>query len=382
MALFGGPKTGIGLDIGAESIRVVELKPGKGLPRLQKLGAIKIPHGLIVDGEISDTDEVGKLIKELWKKTGIVNKGVTIGIANTKVLARQVELPYMEPDALKGAIRFQAQEYIPIPPQNLVLDYHVVGESVGDNQQRMLKVLLVAAHEDMIDSFVRCVEKAGLNPEVVYLSSLALVRSLGNPPGSKPVLAAESEESDEILMTEEPPLVIVNMGARLSTVVVALGDITQFSRVITFGGEDLTKALQDGLGVPVEEAEELKVKYGLVNPLQDSTEEIDETQTRVNTVLQTEAYRFVDEVRRSVEYYFSQDISSLNINEVVMCGGAAQLSHLTSFVSEALNVDVRLGDPLARVVVDEKLKTKGIFDELAPVTLAAAVGLGLRGLSK
>jgi len=83
-----------------------------------------------------------------------------------------------------------------------------------------------------------------------------------------------------------------------------------------------------------------------------------------------------------VEYYFSQDISSLNINEVVMCGGAAQLNHLTSFVSEALNVDVRLGNPLTRVVIDEKLKTKGILDELTPVTLAAAVGLALRGLSK
>lgn len=365
MALFGKSAKAIGLDIGSESARAVELTGGRGQAKLTKIGSVKLPRGAVVDGEVSNPAEVARALRQLWKESGFTNKKVTVGVSNPKVIARQVELPYMEADALQGAIRFQAQEFIPIAPQNLILDYHVVGETVGDDGQKMLRVLLVAAHRDMIENFIAAVQQAGLTPWIVYLSSLALVRSMTtyDEPGPEDQAVAST--------------VIVNVGAGLSNVVIVHEGNARFARVMTFGGDDLTRAVAERLQLEDSEAEQLKIAYGL--PDAELTEDVGEQGQVVRDLLQKEAYKFVDEVRRSIEYYFSQDISNLSIDKVLLTGGAAQLRNLSEFIGQALGVEVEIGDPFVSVTVPERSRKK-MSNGASPLSLAPAIGLGLRGL--
>lgn len=369
MALFKSSTRSFGLDIGSDTVRVVEIAPGKPNPRLVNVGAAKLSKGLVVDGEISNIAEVAAIIRQLWRDTGLQGKRVTVGVANPKVIARQVDLPYMDTEALRGAIRFQAQEYVPISPQNLILDYHVIGETSGDDGSRMLRVLLVAAHRDMIEAFTTVVQRAGLTPWTVYLSSLALVRALIKP--DPLAIAVEGGIS---------PVVVVNMGAGLSNVVVVDQGFTRFARVITFGGDDLTRSIAELIGIETKEAEELKIQYGL--PGMEGEDNDGEQAQAVKQLLQREAYKFVDEVRRSIEYYFAQDISSLNISKIMLTGGAAQMRNFPEFISEALGIDVILGNPFEVVDVDDRIHKRGILERIAPLSLAPAIGLGLRGLGQ
>ena len=137
-----------------------------------------MPFGAVVEGEIVDPQAVSGAIKELWKRTGLRVKDVAIGVSNQKVVVRLIDLPFMERDELAGAIQYQAQDYIPIPVEEAILDFQIIGDYMTPSDEHMMEVLLVAAQRDMIASAVSAVEGAGLKMAQVDVTAFALVRSL------------------------------------------------------------------------------------------------------------------------------------------------------------------------------------------------------------
>lgn len=379
--LSGRKKTAVGLEIGTFAIRVAELSSQQIPPMLMHYSEIKLPAGSVVDGEISEVDEVAETLKKIWAEGKISSRNVVLGVANPKVLVRQIELPYMDEATLKGAINFQAQEYIPIPPEELILDYQLVGEYIGEDDQKMIEVLLVGAHREMIEKFCEAVEKAGLSVDVVYLSSLALVKSLIDEVEEIKKKPSTEETKKAPPTAGEEPTILANISADISNIVVIEKNVPRFARVMAFGGNEFTNAVASALAINFDEAEAIKKKIGLVR--QENLNEIkDEKEKLAAEILRREAFKFADELRRSIEYYFGQELDKLNTQKLIICGGASEMINLVEFLEGVLKINVEKGSPLKRIQLSKTLPEEDVFKiEMHKSTISVVIGLAMRGMS-
>jgi len=167
----------VGLDIGTSAVRAAVVQTGKGVPVLQRYGQVTLPEGAVVAGEIVEEGIVRDALTELWKAAKLPKKRVIVGIANQRVIVRRVDLPYMAEDELARALPFQAQEYIPIPIDEAILDFVPLEEFATPNGEPMLSVLVVAAHRDMAADVMRVVGGAGIKVMAIDLQAFALARA-------------------------------------------------------------------------------------------------------------------------------------------------------------------------------------------------------------
>src|SRR5580765_3145150 len=154
-------RSAIGLDIGTSGVRAAELSFGRGQVTLEKFGQVALPEGAVRDGEVVDSDTVAAAVKQLWVHTKFSSKKVVIGVANQKVIVRQVDLPWMPVEDLKKSLAYQVQDFVPMPVDQAVLDFHPLEELTADGGNRILRGLLVAASRDMVNASLEAVQKAG-----------------------------------------------------------------------------------------------------------------------------------------------------------------------------------------------------------------------------
>ena len=338
----------VGLDIGTSGVRAAELSFGKGGHTLERFGQIGLPSGAVRDGEVVDVDAVAAALRMLWAQAKFGTKKVVVGVANQKVVVRQVELPWLPADELRKSLPFQVQDYIPMPVDQAILDFHPLEESTNENGARTVRVLLVAASRDMVGSAVEAVEKAGLVPSTVDLTSFAVLRSLA---GEDAGLGLEAEA-------------LVDVGASITNIVVHQGGVPRFVRILLMGGADITDAVSERLGIPMDQAEHLKQVTGL----DDSSDP-----HPVHRVLDLSGSAFVEEVRGSLDYYAAQP-GSTRIGRVLLSGGGSLLRGLPQRLSSATRLPVVAAQPMSRL----RLGRTGLSDEqLAYVAPLATVPLGL-----
>ncbi len=368
---FGRGSSPVGLDIGSNSIHVAQLKGGGSQFFLTRYGSIRIPMGAVVEGEIVDTEAVGHSISQLWRKAGISEKSIVTGVANQKVVVRMVEFPWMEKSELEGALRFQAQDYIPIPIEEAILDFEVLGEYTNVNEERMVEVLLVAAQRDMINNHLAAIERAGLKPRIIDASAFAIVRSLIREEES--VLPPETEG-------EVPEATgIIHVSAGLTIIVVVEKGQPRFTRVSSLAGNDFTQSVADALNLTFDEAEDLKLAAGL--PPLGAEERLpagfpmerQEMGDAAQEILERQVSKFIAEIRRSLDYYLTQATQVRAIRKLILSGGGANLRNLESYLEKGLQAEVEMGKPLSAV----KLQTNISADEIAADELAMPVCLGL-----
>jgi Tfp pilus assembly PilM family ATPase len=216
---LGSKKVAVGVDIGSSSFRVARLTAprGKGKPQLTLVGSIAVPRGAIVGGEIVDLDVVAQSLSELWKKTGLKEKEIIFGVSNQRVVVRLIDFPYMDANELRSAIQFQAQDFIPLPIEDVILDFQVINDYYTESGERMLRILLVAAQKGMVETFIAAAEKAGLKPTIVDVNAFAVARALAGTGSSertelRPV-AEESEPGEGYSQPDTPAVEVGESGA-------------------------------------------------------------------------------------------------------------------------------------------------------------------------
>jgi type IV pilus assembly protein PilM len=224
-------RSAIGLDIGTSGVRAAELSFGKGGVTLEKFGQVALPEGAVRDGEVVDSDAVADAIKQLWAHTKFGSKKVVIGVANQKVIVRQVDIPWMPADELKKSLAFQVQDFVPMPVDQAVLDFHPVEEVAAPGQPRVLRGLLVAAVRDVVLANVNAVQRAGLRVTGVDLTSFAVLRAMGS---------TGPADADTVAL--------VDIGAKVTNVVVHRAGVPLFVRILLLGGQDVTDAVGDRVG--------------------------------------------------------------------------------------------------------------------------------------
>jgi type IV pilus assembly protein PilM len=378
VAIFsiGRSSVPIGLDIGTNLFRAAQLGPGSPRPQLLNYGSIKVPVGAVVEGEIVDVEAAGYALSELWKGAGFSSQDVIIGVAGQRVVVRLVTMPYMDQSELASAIQFQAQDYIPIPIEEAIIDAQIVREFVDDQEQRMIEVLLVAAQRDMVENTVAAAEAAGLRPQVIDLSAFAIVRSLMGSEGF--LLPEEGPDEDG---EAGSAVALINISGGLTNIVVMEDNMPRFARVTPLAGNDLTQALADSLGLAFGEAEELKVRVGLPPidgeaPPADLPENLSAHAEAAQTIIENQVTQFVAEIRRSLDYYLTQATQIRNITRLVLSGSGAKLKNFPAHLERGLQAKVEIGRPLQRLQVSSKIASESLEEN--ELTMAVSLGLALR----
>ena len=350
----------VGLDIGTSAVRAAVVQTGKGVPVLQRYGQVTLPEGAVVAGEIVEEGIVRDALTELWKAAKLPKKRVIVGIANQRVIVRRVDLPYMAEDELARALPFQAQEYIPIPIDEAILDFVPLEEFATPNGEPMLSVLVVAAHRDMAADVMRVVGGAGIKVMAIDLQAFALAR------------AAWGADFDLDAGTQA----IVNIGAGLTQVILMKAGTIRFLRILTMGGSTFTAALADRMPMEPAQAEQYKRRVGVVI---DGRPEGVEGEALARVLLTEEADILIEEVRGSVDYYLGQS-GGQGLERLYVAGNGARLPNLANRLGRSLGVGV---EPV-RVLDEERMRVGklGLSDvELsqAQPVLPVPVGLAMWG---
>jgi type IV pilus assembly protein PilM len=351
-------RTAIGLDIGTSVVRAAEVSYGRAGTTLERFGQIVLPEGAVHDGEVVEQDEVVRCLHELWSATGFSHKRVVMGMANQRVIVRQLDLNWLEPEEFRASLPFQVQDYLPIPVDQAVLDFLPLEESVDESDKRIIKGLLVAAIKETVMTNVSCAQRAGLKVRSVDLSSFAVLRALGRR-------VARNQELGQDADTEA----LIDVGAGVTNVIVHCDGLPRFVRILLLGGQDVTDAVADELGLSIMEAEALKQQYAGVSSGWTSGPEADGVRRAVARTAQD----FVDEIRGSLDYYSSAH-PGVPVQRIVVSGGGSRLDTLAERLAAATRLPVVPGDPLRTMRIG---KTGLDSDQLDFVRPLAAVPVGL-----
>jgi type IV pilus assembly protein PilM len=344
-------RTAIGLDIGTSVVRAAELSFGRGGVCLERFGQLVLPEGAVRDGEVVDEASVANALRELWAATRFSHKRVVMGVANQRVIVRQLDLPWMPEQDLRASLPFQVQDFVPIAVEQSVLDFFPLEEyAAEDSGARMLRGLLVAAARETVQTSVRCVERAGLKPTGVDLTSFAVLRAMGRQTG----LDVETEA-------------LIDIGARITNIVVHSAGVPRFVRILLMGGQDVTDSVSERLGVPLDQAEGMKQQFAQLG--------VGEELTMVSTAVATTAQEFVDEIRGSLDYYGASNPGA-PVERLVVSGGASRLVGLTDRLAATMRVPVVEGNPLSSLRIGNTGLDEHQLDFIKPLS-AVPVGLAL-----
>jgi type IV pilus assembly protein PilM len=347
-------RTAVGLDIGTSGVRAAELNMGKSPASLERFGQVALPPGVVRDGEVVDPGTVSQALKQLWGSAKFSTKRVVLGVANQRVIVRQVDLPWLPPAEMRRSLAFQVQDFIPIPVDQAILDFHPLEEFTNDAGGRMLRMLLVAADRDMVSNSLVAVQRAGLTPVMVDLTPFALLRALT----SVDARGLESEAD-----------AYVNVGASITNIVVHQGGVPRFVRILVMGGNDITDAVAERLGVPGEQAEAVKAQMGMLVP---GSHEDGHPASRV---IEQSGSQWIEEVRGSLDYYLAQP-GAARLRRVVLTGGGSQLQGLAGRLANATRLPVEPATPFASLRLGKLGLSPAQLDYVQPL-VAVPVGLAM-----
>src|SRR5207248_1554739 len=171
----------VGLKIGASQLAAARIS-NNGAAELQQIAREPLATGVVVGGELRDPEALGTALKTFFARNKLPRKGVRLGIASNRIGVRIIEIVGVEEEKqLANAVQFRAQEALPIPLDEAVLDYRVLDESVDDEGRKVQRVLLVVAYRELIDRYLSACHKAGITLVGIDLEAFALMRAVGAP---------------------------------------------------------------------------------------------------------------------------------------------------------------------------------------------------------
>jgi type IV pilus assembly protein PilM len=359
-------KAVVGLDIEAGSVAAAEVA-ANGHSAVGRFGLVSLGAGMFREGEVSDPEALGDTLRELFAKNKL-SKSVRVGIASQRVAVRTLRLPLIQdPQELATAIRFQAQDHIPMPLEQAVLDWQVVGHSAAENGERHMEVIAVAARRDMLGGLMDALSQAGLRAVGIDLSAFGMIRALAREsyvpvtPGDyvdAPGPDAASYEDripghlnpDRAAETAAPSQedartrLYCNLGD-VTNLAVARGSACLFTRVSPFGVEGIAQKLAERRELTLDHARQWLVHVGLERPL-EGIEGEDEIVSAARDSLAEGAARLVDELRLSLEYYAAQE-GAVPLEGVVACGPGTNIPGLTERLQRDLGQRFEVGRPAA-----------------------------------
>lgn len=318
-----------GLDLSDSSLKIAKLKESKGALTLASYGKKDIPEGVIKNGEIQKEEELIKIINEAIKNIKgkpLTTKLCSVSLPETKSFIRVIELPLMDKKELKEAIKWEAEANIPLPPEEIYLDWQIISEKNGSQS-----VLLGALPKNLVDSYLSLLKKINLKPINFEIESLAIARSIIKENFS------------------EKPILIIDFGALTINLIIFYQSTVYFTATLPFGNNHLTRTTTDYLSRNNNKTEKLKTTEPVFN---DLIKTIKDCLTFAST-------------------HFSDQIS-----KVILCGGGSNLIGLPNFIYTETQIKTEVANPWINIL-GAKLKEVPELPYNESLSYVSALGLAL-----
>ncbi len=380
----------VGIDLGGSSIKVVELKTENNRPQLVTYGFIDETYNIVKDDSPEARQAIGAHLKELLKQSKVSTENAIAALPSFSVFSSIISLPAMNKKDLISAVRWEAKKFVPIPLEEMILDWEVLGglpdekkdkkdkkekkdkkdkdkkgsdetdaqendkkkdtANSGDltgGEKEHIKVLLTAAPKNLVNHYVELFKTTGLRLVGLETESFAIERSLvGN---------------------DKNPIMVIDIGGAATSIIIFADGVPILNRSIDLGGKSITTAMVDAMGVSYEQAEQFKRDMSIAV----GGEELDKLPKQVKYVINS----IMNEIRYIMNIYRNQ--YKQPIAKVVLTGGSAFLGNLTQYIQSSFNIRSFVGDPWARVV--HPVEIDGLLKELGP-RMSVAIGLAMREL--
>lgn len=335
-----------GLDIGSTSIKIVEVKPDKGGLRLFAADFIPTPpRGIMSESDVDQQLLIGT-IKKLVNLAKIDTTTVNISLSENQIFTRVIQMPDLTDKELTSAIKYESEQYIPLPVASVSLDWEVL---TRDKEKNRMEVLLVGAPTALITKYQKIVQSSGL--EIVSIETEILASSHS--------LILEQEKTT--------PTVIVDIGSSSCDLGIFRDGLLVVSYTIPTGGAALTRAIEQEFGFSPTQAEQYKVTYGVDSSALDG---------KIFQAVKPVLLAIIIEIKKAINFYQTKYQDS-KLQRIILSGGNARLAGLAPFFVDNLGIETEIANPWKTLVVDENLFKVALQN---PSIYATATGLALKTL--
>lgn len=375
-------KSVLGVDIGASSVKIVQLRKRHGVAVLETYGELALgPYAGLEIGQATKLTvaKYAEAIKDLIKEANITTLDAGMSIPFTSSLISLIEMPALDRKQLARMIPIEARKYIPVPISEVTLDWFIVPDEVihpvsdinadinadtSTEEKKKVNVLLVAIHNETLGRYRDIIKLAGLDVNFFEIEIFSTIRA--------------------VLEQSLTPVMIIDMSAGATKLYIVEYGIVKMSHIINVGAQDITRAVSRSLDASLTKAEEVKRKRGLSDDNDDSliigskldsglSKNVKSEKSAMMLILD----RIFLETNRVLLQYEKK--YNKNVGQVVLTGGGAVLKGLGALAEKHLSTKVSLGDPFSKIETPAFLED--ILREVGP-GFAVAVGLALRKLQE
>jgi type IV pilus assembly protein PilM len=337
----------VGVDIGASSIKVVQLKEARKKLQIVRWGYAPLPPQTIIDGHVMNAGAVTEGLARIFHDAKIQQRDVAIGVYGQSVIQRKITVPMMTPAELDEQIHWEAEQHIPFDIKLMSIDYEVLKRRPEAGQ---MDLLLAAAKKDEINDYAAILREAKLKPVVVDINAFAIQNIFEHQYGLPP----------------DGTIAMLNLGAAVSSLNIVSKGVSAFTREITNAGNAITEEIRKALSCSYEQAEAYKMGGG---PTQIVPQE-------VTQIINSACQGLAGEIQRSLDFYLATS-GEQEISRIYVSGGSAYLAPLVQAIEKRARVPVQLFDPMINLAVDAKFVNEAQLRGVAAM-MVVALGLSLR----
>lgn len=336
-----------GLDMSSGSIKIMQLSKHNKDYVVKGYSEVALPKGLVIADAISDEKTFDFLLKQALQKPqfGRVDTNyVVASLPESKSFVRVIQIPKMSDAEAKNAVPYEAESFIPMPIDQVYLDWQKIGEE-GDK----MNILMIASPREFVDRYIEILDKSGLKLVALEVESQSCHRALVPQETKETVLIVDSEST------------------RTSLIMVEQGNL-QFTSTIPIAGNNFTEAIAKNLGVASVKAEEIKRKVGFEN-----TTEYPSIKNSLIPVLSS----LSAEIKNIIKFH--NEHSSFPVTKVVICGGGSKLKNLPEFLLQELSSSGISTVEIAKPWSNLGFKESPPMEELSSLSFVTVIGLAVRG---
>lgn len=364
---FSKDNSVLGIDIGTSSIKAVQLKKDDNVFKLENYGELitygylEQPNNAIQTSTLKMLDnQVAELLRNLLSATKTTTKKAVFSIPLFSSFVTLIEMPRLTQEEVAKAIDFEAHQYVPVPINEVVLDWSIVGSVVEEQKPDLLaqtgqlgtiktppagkiQVLLVAVPKEVVEKYNRIARLSNLQLVGLEVESFALAKAL--------------------VGRDTKPICILDIGARSTNICIVDNGYVKLTHNLDTSGGEITRALANSLNVSYQRAEDLKKEQGL---------KVGETQREIYGVLVSILDIILSDVEKYVSLYSKKN--GRNIDKIILNGGSAHLLGLDKYISDKLHIAVQISNPFKFISYPQSLNP--IVKDIGP-TLSIAIGLAM-----
>ena len=344
MALFGRKKTTVGLDIGSGLVKVAVVDHSRKQPELVKVAVVPLLADAIVEGEVMDPGIVAEAIQSCLAAAGVKGKQVVTAVGGRDVIIKKIQIERVKEQQARELMRWEAEQHVPFDMESVELDFQILDP---DDDGVEMSVLLVAAKRELIESKLRVLTDAGLEPGMVDVDAFALHNAfeVNYPEAMRGIVA------------------LVNIGHDVTNINILDDGVPILTRDITVGTRRFREDLQRERGISADEAQQLLQGY--------------DRSAHLDAVMESRGEEIAVGIERAAAFLASSSRSAGQVRAIYTCGGGARIPGLSDALADRLRVSVQQANPLTNLTIRDGALDSLVTDEVAGL-LMLPIGLAMR----